>query len=116
MVHGIMCVYGMLGHFPSHNIIMYYFSLPEVAPPTLSVSSQALIRNILLIVGYLFRENKRYLPDYRIALLKTATMARPSEVWTTLVGYRLQTELMVLLKHPLSRSYCCPSRYSHNIA
>ena len=65
---------------PTTAHIHTIFSPPEVPPPTLSVSSQALIRNILLIVGYLFRENKRYLPDYRIALLKTATMARPSEV------------------------------------
>ena len=69
----------------TYTLLTQYFSLPEVPPPTLSVSSQALIKSILLVVGYLFRENKRYLPDYRIALLKTATMARPREVWTNIM-------------------------------
>jgi hypothetical protein len=72
------------------------FSLPEDSPPTLSISSQSLIKSILLIVGYLFRESKRYLPDYRIALLKTTTMARPREVRTSTCVY-MYSEFHILL-------------------
>ena len=88
------------------------FSLPEVPPPTLSVSSQALIKSILLVVGYLFRDSKRYLPDYRIALLKTATMARPREVRTstcTCIVHEFQVLLAVWIINSTDALYTTAS-------
>ena len=62
------------------NCSYFLFSPPMPTLPTLSISSQSLIKNVLIIVGYLFKENKKYLSDYRIALLRTTTMARPKDV------------------------------------
>ena len=34
-------------------------------PPCISMSSIMLLKSLLIVVGYLLKDNKKYLPDYR---------------------------------------------------
>lgn len=47
--------------------------------PTLSIMVLNRIKSVLIVVGFMFREQKKHLMDYRCSLIKTMAM-RPSVV------------------------------------
>lgn len=48
--------------------------------PTLSTITLNRIKNILVVLDYIFKENNKYVPDYRMSLMKSTAMRQQSSV------------------------------------
>ena len=57
-----------------------WFSKRHRPEPTLSIRNLNRIKSILVVMGYLFKGNQKYIMDYRMSLIKTATMRQKSTV------------------------------------
>ena len=52
-------------------------------PPCISMSSIMLLKSLLIVVGYLLKDNKKYLPDYRCERV----MGVERKPWTIVHGF-----------------------------